>query len=248
MTLSVRPNALDSYAAQLRRARDDAGITKSYLTRSQISGDWDDGAYIKALGDSHVKAMDAALSTTESLVHSLNRNQDGMAAAADYYRRADEESADAMDATLPTAKPGRPTVVERDWRDDPCGPSFSDTRDPVKTLKEVDEPEYDHPFSFLDHLSLSNWALKAVEAAIGVNPLEEAAARVAGDWQAFGRSMIILEWNAALEVMNNFYGAVQACIGLVEVAAGQLSDARFSDVASTAYNHPIASRQSGGGR
>lgn len=142
MSFSVHPAALDAYADQLRRARDDAGLTKSYLDRYQVEGKADDGLYLKLLGKSHVQVMDAALTTIGSLIEVLNGNQYNMAAASSYYRAGDAQAAARIDATLPGVRPTRPTSIERDWRNDPCAPSFRENREPADRLKPADAPDY----------------------------------------------------------------------------------------------------------
>ncbi|MFG1929003.1 hypothetical protein [Cryptosporangium sp. NPDC048952] len=188
MSFLVHPSALDAYAAQLRRARDDTGLTEAYLFGYQVDGGWGEGVLIGLLGTSHVATMDAALSTIRSFTGVLNGSQYGLAQAAAYYQRTDADTAAPLDATLPGTRAAPPNVVERDWRDDPRAPAFRDNRDLASRLGAVGEVELTHPFAILDNLSLSNWALKAVELAIGVNPLEWVAARVAGDWEAFARA------------------------------------------------------------
>ncbi|SHN06298.1 hypothetical protein [Cryptosporangium aurantiacum] len=361
MSFSVHPAALNAYADQLRRARDDAGLTKSYLDRYRVQGKADDGLYLKLLGNSHEQAMGAALTTIGTLVEVLNGSQYNMAAASSYYRAADAHSAARIDATLPGVRPTRPTSIERDWRNDPCAPSFRENREPADRLVPVEAPDYDHPFSFLDYLSVSEWTLKAFEVAIGLNPLDYLTEKLAGDWEAFGKAgkalgnsanavhdvahnvqggdialrsfwtgnaasaadryftmlatksddivdplreaskeydslavgiwnasqylsgtvknmvdnaiiagiafaagtitiesgigpiigysggafalaMIIIEWNAALEVVTDIYNRVQLCIGVIQSAGAKLYNARFPDIGTDAYHHPLADR------
>lgn len=361
MSFSVHPAALDAYAAQLRRARDDAGLTQSYLDRYQVQGNAGDGLYLKLLGKSHLEAMEAALTAIGSLGKVLNGSQYNVASASSYYRDGDAQSAARIDATLPEVRSLRPTTIERDWRSDPCAPSFRESREPADRLKPADAPDHDHPFSFLDYLSISDWTLKAFEAAIGFNPLDYLVEKLAGDWEAFGKAgralsnsadalhdlaynvqggdialrsfwtgnaasaadyyftrlssksddivdplrvaskeyeslsvgiwnssqylsgavknmidnaviagiafaagtitiesgigpiigysggafalaMVIIEWNAALEVMTDIYNRVQLCVGIIESAGAKLYNARFPDIGTDVYHHPLADR------
>jgi hypothetical protein len=232
VTFLVQPGALDGYAAQVGRAGDDATSIKDYLLGYKVDSGWD-GLLIEAVGDSHVKAMDTARDLGGRVATVLHDSYNGLVAAAGYYRRTDTTAAAAFDATLPGRCATTPSVLEQRWASNPCGPWFSDSREPSGRLKPVDDVEYTHPLAVLDNISVSNWALKGFDFVFGFNPLEKVSEFFVGDWQAVAKGGKAL--GHAAEAFDDLgYNVQGGAIAVHTSWHGMAADAAYAHFTTTA--------------
>jgi len=232
VTFSVQPTALDGYAAQVGRAGDDATSIKNYLLGYEVDSGWD-GLLIEAVGDSHVRSMDTARELGGRVATVLDDSQNGLTASADYYRRADTAAAAAFDATMPGGCATMPSVLEKRWADNPCGPGFADSLEPAGRLKPVDDVEYSHPLAVLDNISVSNWALKGFDFVFGFNPLEKVTEFFIGDWQAIAKGGKAL--GHAAEAFDDLgYNVQGGAIAVHAAWQGMAADAAYAHFTGTA--------------
>jgi hypothetical protein len=226
VTFSVQPAGLDSYAAQVERAGDDASRIKGYLEQYKVDSGWD-GILIEAVGKSHIAAMDTARTVSDRIAAVLRDSGAGLAASAGYYRSTDETTAVRFDATIPGRCVSAPGVLEQRWADNPCAPWFVDSREPVGRLVPVGEVEYTHPLAMLDAISVSNWALKGFDFVFGFNPLEKVAEFFIGDWQAVAQGGKALG-NAGTAYDDLGYNVQGGAIAVHGVWHGNAADAAYA--------------------
>lgn len=224
MTLAVDCAALDAFAAQVGRAADDARDTQAYLERYHQTG-WE-GALITIVGNTHQESYDAGLTALGGLGTALGGSRDGLHWSSSYYRNTDQGIAADMDATFPGYCAVAPTTVEAEWADSGSAPSFSDSMDPDGRLTAPPDTAYDHPFAWMDNLSISHWALKGFAHVFGFNPLEWITGQVAGDWQAIAKAGIAFG-NAADSVNDIGYNVQGGAIALQNGWRGEAGEAAY---------------------
>jgi uncharacterized protein YukE len=233
MTLKVEPVALERYAGQVACAADDASAARTYLDAYRIAGSWNGVLIVPVLG-ALIRSLDATTGATGRITCVLEGSEGGLTAAARHYRHTDLRNAVRLDAALPGRCATVPTALEEQWAGNPCAPAFADSREPAEHLKPVDDAEYSHPFSVLDNISVSHWALKAFDAVFGFNPLERVTEFFLGDWQAVARAGAAI--GRAADAMHdlgyNLQGGAIALRGYWEGHAADAAYARFTGLAS----------------
>jgi hypothetical protein len=232
VTFHVFPASLDGYAAQLDRAAGDARDTKGYLVRySEIANA--DGALVELAVTAQRNALGAAVAATERAMGLLEASRNGLTSAARYYRTTDAAAAARADALLPSTCPHTDTALAQAWAENPCAPSYGDSRAPAGRLKPVDNVEYSHPLSFLDSLSVSHWALQAFDLVFGFNPLDKVFEFFAGDWEAIARAGVAIgrAADAVYDVGYNVQGGAVALSDGWEGSAASTARAYFTDLA-----------------
>ncbi|GIM98231.1 hypothetical protein [Paractinoplanes toevensis] len=235
MTFSVEPAALDAFAAQVGRAGDDATSIQNYLLGYQVDSGWD-GLLIEAVGDSHIRSMNAARDISGRVAGVLHGSQAALTAVADYYRHTDAAAAAKLDATMPGRCASVPSALEQRWAANACRPGFADSREPAGRLKPVDDVEYTHPLAALDNISVSNWALKGFDFVFGFNPLEKVSEFFIGDWQAVAKGGKALGNTAAGfdDLAYNVQGGAMAVHRVWQGAAADAAYAHFTGTATAA--------------
>jgi uncharacterized protein YukE len=243
VTLSVQPAALDAYAAQVGRASDDATNIKSYLQGYKVEGGWHAGALIELVGSAHVHSMDTARDLGGRVATVMSDSKNGLTFAAGYYWCTDAQAAAAFDATLLAPCDSPPSQLEQQWAANPCGPSFSDSREPSGRLKPVDDIEYSHPLAFLDYLSPTSWALDAFRGVFGFNPLDKVTEFFLGDWEAVakGGKALAHAGEAFDDLAYNVQGGAIAVHQTWQGVAATAAYDQFTSLASTAESlvHPL---------
>jgi uncharacterized protein YukE len=238
-SLRVEPAALDSYGAQVDRARDDTRLISEYILKYATDGVGGELIGIANEGnDRAVVVLDGTFLRLESL---LEYSSPELRAAAAYYRSTALEAAISIDSALPEGIRRCPTVVEYEIANNPCkAPLFGDSRAPSLRLQPpVGEPDTPvNKLGFMDYISPTAWMMKGFDIILGFDPIQEVQNKIFGDWEVYAHMEPVLN-NAAVAVHDLAINVQSGASSLPEHWQGNAGDAAFryfTDLAESIEN------------
>lgn len=191
MVFRVVPDDLEAFSAQVDRAADAAVESKIYVER--YAGAGQGGDPFDLAKSAHENAVATIVARLQGSATALRGSGSELRAAARYYRVTDRASAEKIDATLPNTAQNVPSPLTEAWKADICRPgAYQDDRRPLDRLVAVGEPDYSHPLSVLDNISVSHWANEAFSEVFGFDPIGRITDYVAGDWTALAQTGIAI--------------------------------------------------------
>lgn len=111
MTLRVDPAAVAAYAAQVRRAHEDANECRKYFDREVPETSWHgDGGVFNPLYAEHGEVRQTVRGLLTHMIKLLESSGEELSQAGTYYRESDKQTAARLDATLPDVD--RPIVTK----------------------------------------------------------------------------------------------------------------------------------------
>lgn len=209
MSFKVSPGAVSSYGSVISKQADHQAEAISYLDKHvAVSVPEDSDRLIVPAENFNPAILDIV---RDAMTRAETFFEDSGAAlkdTADYYKETDEESAAELDATY--------TEGERIHVTYPGGPQNVDIRhpfeqkDPTEQLTEPAEPGgapeaykglFDQgPFDGLNNLVSPSYQVRQLLiAGWGIDPVQEAADKLTGDWKEFAKSA------KACESLADFY-------------------------------------------
>jgi hypothetical protein len=193
MGFAVNTFQLNSYAGLVRNHHEDAVPAAGYAERNLTAGPSAGEGVINLLTSSHEQVRSDVVAAMRRLAEVLGSCASALDASVKMYDSTDRGSAEQLDSTYPN--PGDPPKLPPLPGGIDQGGTMSvvwQARFPAGRLAEPGKPEdFQNPIQILNDLtnllSPGWWIAQILKETIGVNPVEELAKVVTGDWEAIAK-------------------------------------------------------------